>query len=419
MSTVKSMRQEQERLAAEARSTLDEITPDTDEARTAELNQRADKAFAEFDKLDERIAREERAAAMAERLNAPDPRRPTGANGSADTRSATRGVTPEEAFRSYLVYGANGMPAEHRSMLMQPRAETRAMSVGTPSAGGYTVPTTLASEIIKSMVAWGPMLDPGVTREIVTERGETINWPTMDDTSTVAAVVGENTEVTTPGDLAFGQKSLGAFKYTTGLIKVSLELAQDNIVNLETVIRDAMAERLGRGVNAHLTTGGGTTVPWGIVARSTEGHEAPDISTTPSIVFDDMIELQHSVDPAYRADPSCAWMFNDSTLKALRKLKDLEGRYIWQPADAATGARATILGNRYVVNQAMADIAATEKTVLFGAMNRYIVRRVRELSIARLDERYAEFGQVAFIGFARFDGELMDTAAVKHIVQET
>jgi HK97 family phage major capsid protein len=96
-------------------------------------------------------------------------------------------------------------------------------------------------------------------------------------------------------------------------------------------------------------------------------------------------------------------------------VKDLEGNYIWQPADARSGAPAAILNHPYVINQAMAVPAATARSVLFGAMNRYIVRRVQEIAIRRLVERYADFDQVGFIGFARFDGELLDTAAVKHL----
>jgi len=129
-----------------------------------------------------------------------------------------------------------------------------------------------------------------------------------------------------------------------------------------------------------------------------------------------MINLEHSIDPAYRSDPSVAWMFNDSTLKALRTLKDLNGAYIWNPADVLAGAPATISGYRYVVNQAVADIGTTNKSVVFGALNRYIVRMVKDFAIKRLVERYADYGQVGFIGFTRFDGDLMDTSAVKTLL---
>jgi HK97 family phage major capsid protein len=134
-----------------------------------------------------------------------------------------------------------------------------------------------------------------------------------------------------------------------------------------------------------------------------------------NISFDDLIELQHSIDPAYRSDPTCRWMFHDSTLKRLRKLKDLEGRYIWQPADARAGAPAVILDHPYVINQDMPQVGVSAKSVLFGAFNRYIVRRVQEVAIKRADQRYVEFDQVGFLAFARFDGELLDNAAVKHL----
>lgn len=422
MSTVRELRERQEKLASEARSILDRITPDLDEGRQAELNQQADKAFAEFDKLEERINREERAAEMAARLNAPDPRRPVGDARSVSTRPQT-GETVETAFRSYLLHGDNRLTSEQRQLLMPSQLEGRAQNIGTPSAGGYTVPVTLSNELVVSLKDYSPMLDPGVTREIVTERGERINWATIDDTAAKATIIGENTEVqpgsNAPGDLTFGQKYIGAFKYTSGLIKVSMELAQDSVLNMEAEIRRAFAERIGRGVGEHMTIGAGTTQPWGIVTRSAEGVEvALDSGNVANIDFDDLMELEHSVDPAYRRDPSCAWMLNDMTLKRLRKIKDLEGNYIWQPAQFATSAPATISGYRYVINQAMADVGIQEKSVLFGAMNRYIVRRVRELAILRLAERYAEFGQIAFVGFARFDGELVDTAAVKHLIHE-
>jgi len=409
MSNIKELREKQLNLVEQAKAKLNELdAPDISEARQAEIEIEHDKIMAEYDRIEARAAREEQVEARQAALTSPDARRPVGEQRVAQ---AQRGVTPEDAFRSWLVRGVNGLNSEERNMLI----ESRAQGLGN-TAGGYTVPTGFAAELVKSLKMWGPMLDPGVTRQLVTATGETVNWATNDDTSTVAAVVGENTEVTTPGDLVFGQKSLGAFKYTTGLIKVSLELAQDSAFNMEQVIRDAMAERLGRGVNAHLTTGAGTTVPFGVVTRSTEGYENALDTGAATITLDDMIELFHSVDPAYRDDPSAAWMFNDTTLKALRKIKDLDGNYIWQPASVAGDVPATILGKPYVINQAMASVAFDAKPVVFGAMNRYIVRRVNEFALRRLEERYAEFGQIGFIGFARFDGELMDTGAVKHLL---
>lgn len=424
MSAATELRERQQKLLADARAKLDEITDDTQEGRASEIEAEHDAIMSEYDRLEARASRLEAIEAREAAMNAPDPRRPVGDDRVAPGRTQPRAATAEDAFRSYLLHGVEGMLPEQRALLMRPQAEGRAQATTPGASGGFLVPTGFQSELVRSLKAWGPMLDPGVTRQIETAGGETINWPTNNDTGSKARIVGENAEVVpaptgghnVDGDLVFANKTLGAFKYGTGLIRVSSELAQDSAINLEAVIRDTMAERLGRGVNEHLTVGIGTTQPWGILTRSTEGYEAPNVSSVAAITFDALIELFHAVDPAYRADPSCRWMFADDTLKLLRKIKDLEGNYIWQPANAATEQPATILGKPYSINQAMPTVAFEAKTVVFGAFSRYVVRRVRELSVARLNERYAEFDQFAFIGFARFDGELLDTAAVKHLV---
>jgi HK97 family phage major capsid protein len=274
------------------------------------------------------------------------------------------------------------------------------------------VPQGFVAELVKRLLAWGPMLDPGITRQVETTSGNQLDWPGMDDTANMGAILAENT-VDTEQDIAFNNRQLDAFKYTTKIIRVSEELLQDSALDIEAIVRDAMAERLGRIVNQHLTAGTGTAQPNGIVTAASAG---PAAAAAANIGFDDLIELEHAIDPAYRADPSCRWMMHDGTLKRLRKVKDTEGNYIWQPSDVRSGAPATLLGYGYSINQAMAQVGASARSVVFGPFNRYIVRRVRELIIKRLVERYADFHQVGFIGFARFDGELLDANAVKALV---
>lgn len=253
------------------------------------------------------------------------------------------------------------------------------------------------------------MLDPGVTRVLTTTAGNSIPWPTMDDTSNEGSLIGENTQVT-ESDLAFGTKTLEAYKYTSCVVLVSAELLQDSAIDVEGTVRSAMAERIGRIGNRHLTVGTGSSQPNGIVTAATA---VTGVAAAAAITFDNLIDLFHAVDPAYRDDPSARWMFNDGTLKALRKIKDAEDRYVWQPADVRTGAPATILEKPYSINQAVAAIGASNKSVVFGAFNRYVVRMVREFAIRRLVERYADYDQTGFIGFTRLDGELLDATAVK------
>lgn len=409
--TILEMREKQQKLVADARALLADIKDDTAEERVAELESQHDAAMAEFDKLEARIKREEAAESRERALNEADARRPL-----ADTRASDKAVEKSadqkyaDAFRSFLRGGISNLSVEERAIIKAVKEE-RGQSVGNQTQGGYLVPGDFMAELIKSLKAWGPMLDPGVTRMLNTSTGTTITMPTMNDTGNVGALIGENQQVSVT-EINFGTKSLDAYKYTSGVVLVSDELLQDSVLDVEALVRDAMAERIGRIANTHLTTGDGASKPNGIVTAA--GTQAA--AGASAITFDDFINLEHSVDPAYRSDPSVKWMFNDNTLKAARKLKDLNGAYIWQPADVKGGAPATILTYGYSVNQAVADIGSGAKSVVFGAMNKYVVRMVKEFAIKRLVERYADYGQVGLIGFSRIDGELLDTSAVKTLL---
>ncbi|MGH0354625.1 phage major capsid protein [Sinorhizobium meliloti] len=407
MSNITELREKQQKLVSDARALLADIKDDTAEARVAELESQHDSAMAEYDRLEARIKREEALETRERDLNAADNRRPNGEDRSVQGgRQENIDESRAAAFRSYLRHGLEDMPAEERKIVR----EMRAQAVGTDSKGGYLVPEGFMAELVKSLKAWGPMLDPGVTRVLTTTAGNSIPWPTMDDTSNEGSLIGENTQVTET-EISFGTKTLEAYKYTSGVVLVSAELLQDSAIDVEGTVRSAMAERIGRIGNRHLTVGTGSSQPNGIVTAATA---VTGVAAAAALTFDDMIELFHAVDPAYRDDPSVRFMFNDGTLKSLRKIKDtVTGNYIWQPADVRTGAPATILDKPYSINQAMAAIGASNKSVAFGAFNRYVVRMVREFAVRRLMERYADYDQTGFIGFTRLDGELLDASAVK------
>ncbi|MDW9507028.1 phage major capsid protein [Sinorhizobium meliloti] len=407
MSNITELREKQQKLVSDARALLADIKDDTAEARVAELESQHDSAMAEYDRLEARIKREEALETRERDLNAADNRRPNGEDRSVQGgRQENIDESRAAAFRSYLRHGLEDMPAEERKIVR----EMRAQAVGTDSKGGYLVPEGFMAELVKSLKAWGPMLDPGVTRVLTTTAGNSIPWPTMDDTSNEGSLIGENTQVTET-EISFGTKTLEAYKYTSGVVLVSAELLQDSAIDVEGTVRSAMAERIGRIGNRHLTVGTGSSQPNGIVTAATA---VTGVAAAAALTFDDMIELFHAVDPAYRDDPSVRFMFNDGTLKSLRKIKDtVTGNYIWQPADVRTGAPATVLDKPYSINQAMAAIGASNKSVAFGAFNRYVVRMVREFAVRRLMERYADYDQTGFIGFTRLDGELLDASAVK------
>lgn len=422
---IKELREKQAVIVTEARSRLDQIAATTDEARAAELEAQHDAAMAEHDRIEKLIEREQRlAAAEAKAEEARAKQRPArGDTPPAGGQDDGDAPTYREVFHRFLRNGADPseMTSEERAILRAGADsdaakgfEQRAQTSGTSTAGGYTVPVELANFIVKSMKAWGPMYDEAICTVLNTSGGNPIKLPTVDDTAVTAVAHTEATALTDTGakDVTFGQKSLDAYMRDTQFVRWSIELAQDSIFNVETLLADLLGERLGRVANSDLTTGTGVAAPNGIVTASTLGKTA---ASATAIASDEIIDLLHSVDPAHRQSPKARFMFNDATLAAIRKLKDGQGNYLWQMGDVTTGQPGTLLGYRYSINQAMASIATGNKTILFGDFGKYFVRKVGAPVIGVLRERF--WPDLGIAGLIRFDGELGDTAAVKHLVQ--
>ena len=322
-----------------------------------------------------------------------------------------------EAFFDNLRYGFGGLEDEQKEILSRGRmnaSEMRALAVGTDSAGGYTVPTEFLNELIEAQKAFGGVR--GVARTFATSDGRDMEVPTIDDTSQKGEIIGENNSANEQ-DTTYGQKVLKAYKYSSKMIKVPMELLQDSAFNLEAHLNEVLATRIGRITNEHFTTGDDDDKPEGIVTGSAEGKEAAAVA---AVTYEELVDLLHSVDPAYRG-LGAAWMFHDNTLRELRKLTDDEGRLIFQPG-MVQGEPNTLLGEPYVINQDMPVMEASAKAILYGWMQSYAVRNVMSTTIIRLNERYAESGQVAFLGWARHDGRSLHAeaanGAVKHMVMD-
>jgi HK97 family phage major capsid protein len=421
MPTIKEMRDRQAVIVTEARERLDLIGAATDEARAKELEIQHDTAMAEHDRLDAQIAREERHAVLEARAeDLRKKQRPLPKD--SESRAHDEGdAKPEyrEVFYKLLQTGGSldELSGEERAILrtgVVAGAEKRAQTAGTTTAGGYTVPTELAGIIIKSMKMWGPMYDEDVCSVFNTTSGNPIKIPTVDDTAVTAVTHTEGVALTDDGskDVTFGQKSLDAYAFDTEFVRFSMELAQDSIFNMETLLGDLLGERLGRIANLQLTTGTGSSAPQGIVGAASAGKTA---AATTAVTYDEIIDLVHSVDPAYRQSPKVRFMFNDLTLAAIRKLKDGEGRYIWSAGDIQLGVPGTISGYRYSINQAMPAMTTGLKSMIFGDLGKYYVRKVGAPGIGVLRERF--WPDLGIAGLIRFDGELGDAAAVKYLIQ--
>jgi len=416
------LREKQARIATNARAKLEEITDDTDEARSAEIEREFDAMMADFDKMEAQCERLRKLIEADEIANAPDPRRPVGEDRSARGVEDAPVLTYEDVFKRMLCYGVQDFTPEQRAVLQSGRdsnaelpAEHRAQSVGTTTAGGFLVPEGFSGEIDKQMAIWGPMWDASIVRELTTATGNVLPWPTVNDTANTGRIKAENASVDDDGtdDVVFAEKTLNAYIYDTGMIRVPLELLTDSFFDMESLISDLFGERLGRLANSQLTVGDGTGDPNGIVTASSLGKTAASATV---FTADELIDLLHSVDPAYRASPKCRWQFNDTTLGVIRKLKDGQGNYLWQMGDVRSGEPNMLLAHPYSINQAMVNQATTTKPIIFGDHSRYIVRKVNGFTTITLRERYAEAFQIGMVGFKRFDGELLNTAAVKHLV---
>lgn len=406
------------RLVAQAREALEEIKSNTDEARSAELEARHDKIMGEFDAVEKLIEREERQGRIERAMEElRDARRPRGEDVSQPGVDAGNGLSYRQAFHEYLRARGNegAMSAEARAVLSAgyQKVEHRAQTT-TNSAGGYTVPTELFNQIVVSMKAFGPMYDEDVATVITTAGGGTITMPTVNDTAVTAEAHTEGATLTDDGgkDVTFGQKQLDAYAFNTEWLRVSKELDDDSIFAMEQFIGGLLGERLGRIANLRLTTGSGSSAPNGIVTASTAGKTA---AATAAITWDEILDLEHSVDPAYRVGPKVAYMMNDATLLAARKLKDGDGNYLWQAGNVQAGIPNSFNGRRYWINQDMDSLAAAKKVMLFGDFGKYYVRKVGAPLIGAIQDKdfWPGFG---IAGYIRFDGELADTAAVKHLI---
>lgn len=296
--------------------------------------------------------------------------------------------------------------------------EFRAQSAITLATGGVLVPETLIRELNINMLTYGAVEQ--VAKVIVTQDGGQMIMPSVDDTTNSGRMVGENSDQSSNvTDLAFGGLTLSAYKFSSDFLKVPQELLEDNAVDLAGMIGAILGERIARGENAKFTTGTGAGQPQGIITGSSSGKTT---ASATAITYDELIDLQHSVDPAYRTN--AGWMMHDTVLAGIRKIKDTSGgsgagAYIFQ-AGADGNVPDRLNGQPIYINNNMASSIATGlKTVLYGAFEKYIIRRVRGLRLKVLVERFAESDQVGYIGFDRADGGVFSagTMPLKYMTQ--
>jgi HK97 family phage major capsid protein len=410
----KELREKRAKLVADCRALMaGELTPEV-RTQVSAMDADIDKLQSDIDLYEKQETRERELATQKDAIVPP-----VDDNKGEDRKAANAEEVRKysEAFDVYFRFGNDELSPEQRSILKQGyredkpgKGEKRAQTV-TTTGGGYLVPQGFMAELERAQLAFGGVRQ--AARILKTESGNAIPWPTTDDTGNT----GEDSTINVAAsaqDITFGQVTLISSKMDSGIILVPNELLEDTRINLDTEIGSMIGERLGRRQNAKQTTGSGVSTFQGVTIAAT----AALTTASPTLIAaDELITLQHKVDPAYRSNPKCAFMLNDDTMRMIRQLKDSNGRYL---LDYSTlpGQFTKLLGFNAIANQQMATVAATAISVLFGDFGKFIVRDVRGIVVRRLNELYATADQVAYIAWYRGDSRLV-SASTKALVALT
>ena len=304
--------------------------------------------------------------------------------------------------------GMSGLSSEHRQLLRKNVVvEQRAAQATTPgSAGGFLIPTTMVKTILETMKAYGGIRQYATV--INTAAGEEMQWPTNDDTGNEGELVGENKQVGET-EFVFGQTTLGAYKYSSKIVRISLELLQDSAFGLDQFVARKFGQRLGRITAKHYATGTGVNQPQGLMTAATVGHTG---SSATEVTYQDYLRLKHSIDPAYRQSGSGRWVMNDALLLKAKEMLDGNNRPLWKPS-MADGSPSLIDSDPYVIDQGVAAPGAGKIALGYGDISEFIVRDVMGLTMHRLIEKYIDYGQIGFLAFLRTTSALMDKEAFK------
>lgn len=404
MKSIQALREKRSNLAKELRSHYEGLDG---KQWDAEADAKYNDLTSQIEALDKEIERLQKIIDI-EASSVAATRQVAQAQGVSQDEAEHQNRLGKEALRAWLRGGISALTDEQRQALRD-RQMRNAMSTGEGSEGGYLTRREFFPELQVALKSYGGMRR--LANVITTDTGSPMDFPATDATAEEGEIVGENAAVSV-GETVFSTLALLTQKYSSKSLALPFELLQDSQINIEGYIVELLGMRLGRIQNKHFTIGDGSGKPFGIVTGAAIGKTGLTGQTT-TVTPDDLIDLIHSVDPAYRQN-NPAFMMHDLTLAALKKLKDSENRPLWLPG-IASSEPDTILGYRYEINQDMPVMGANAKSIAFGDFRKYMIRDVMGVSMFRMtDSKYTEKGQVGFLAFMRSGGRLIDVGgAVK------
>ena len=374
-----------------------EIAQKEGRSLNAEEKSKFDKMEADARGIKEQIDIIERTAEMKKELAA-----------NAEAREAAPKATRKGAFEKYLRNGMGSLNASERSIM----SELRGQTTSPDSAGGFLVPQEFSNELDMASLFTGEV--ERLAKKLNTAGGALLDYPTINDTATDAALTAEAAAVGVQ-DMTFANAQLSAYNYASQ-VKVSMQLLQDNAFDLNAFLAEAMGERIARSTNGAFTTGTGSSQPQGIITGATLGNTA---ASATAIAADDILDLIHSIDPSYRNKPTFGLMAHDNVIAAIRALGigSSNDFPIFIPSMEA-GQPDKLFGfNLYYNNDMESSIATGNKTLLAADFSKFVVRSAGGVQMVRLNERYMDELEIGFVSYARKDSKVLDTRAVKYLAQ--
>ena len=283
------------------------------------------------------------------------------------------------------------------------RKVSNVLSEGVDAQGGYLVPEEYDRRLIDVLTEENIMRNLGT--KITTSGEHKIN---IAATKPAAAWIEEGGALTF-GDATFDQIIMDAHKLHVA-IKVTEELLYDNAFNLENYIITQFGKALANAEEDAFLNGDGVGKPLGLLAAEGGAEVGVTAASATAITADELVDLFYSLDAPYRTN--AVWLVNDSTMRAIRKLKDANGQYLWQKA-LHEGDHETLLGKPIFHSPFAPELGAGKKAVAFGDFSFYWIGDRTGITFRRLNERYADTGQVGFLATKRVDGKLILPEAVK------
>jgi HK97 family phage major capsid protein len=275
----------------------------------------------------------------------------------------------------------------------------RDFNEGTAADGGYTVPTDFQARVIEEL---GKTTLMRQLASVMSTESLTL-IPTEASIPTFAWIAEKGTYGET--DAKFGQISISAFKLG-GILKISNELLQDSGIDIESYILRKAVQGIGYNEEDAFINGNGTGKPTGVI-NATVGLTTASAS---AVAADEIIDFFYSLDTRYRVNAK--WLISDGLEKAIRKLKDTTGQYLWQPS-VQVGAPSTILGKQVFTSPFLSGLGASKIPAIFGDFSYYQIADRGNIAILRLNELYAATGQVGFRVDKRVDGKITLPVAIR------